>query len=351
MTWKTIVAAAFVAVICVAGAKADDASWLADRQSAFAKWRATHANADERIARLKRETAELVAHRRLVSAKTDKTVIHRVKGAVTTIWDAPEAPRMAVIPAGSFLMGSPSTEPNRQDREGPRHRVTINYAFSLGINDVPRDEFAAFVADTNRPDPENCHVWDESTGQFVAAKGASWRNPGFAQTGSDPAVCVGWSEGRDYAAWLSRKTGKHYRLPSEAEWEYAARAGTTTVRYWGDGISRDDANYGADEGYRPWAEGRDRWLFTSPSGSFPPNAFGLYDMFGNGWQRVDDCVNPSYIGAPTDGSAWLVGDCAVRVGKGGSFASPPGDLRAAFRGRDGMTDHWSNGVFRVARDL
>ncbi|MGA7674674.1 MAG: formylglycine-generating enzyme family protein [Rhizomicrobium sp.] len=334
------------AVLTLGAARAD---WLSVRQDEFAAWQKAHPNVDAEIAALKVKSERLVARHPMKNAESPP-VIFRVRGAITELWDAPEAPRMIVIPAGEYTMGSPGTEPGRNANEGPQHRVRITYPLAVSTFIITRDEFAAFAVDTKRPDPETGKVLDP-TGKWNDVKGASWHNPGFPQTGTDPASYLGWQDAQDYVVWLSRKTGKTYRLLSEAEWEYAARAGTTTARYWGDDISRDNANYGADHTYLPFAQGRDRWLYTSPAGSFPPNAFGLYDMLGNGWERLEDCWNPDYIGAPTDGSPRLTGDCDLRAGRGGSWATPPSDVRVAFRGRDGKSNHYANGVFRVARQL
>jgi formylglycine-generating enzyme required for sulfatase activity len=205
------------------------------------------------------------------------------------------------------------------------------------------------------------------------AKASSWQDLGFDQTDRDPVVCVTWNDARDYAAWLSGRTHKAYRLLSEAEWEYAARAGTTTAFYWGAGNSHDHANHGTEECCGGLAAGRDRWIKTSPSDAFPPNGFGLFDMSGNVLQWVEDCFSPNYAGLPTDGSAFTTprtieatGDlkdlngsstCAYRVVRGGdwgdqarwvrtaarSFAPPPGP------GPD-LSAYRSGGVgFRVAR--
>jgi formylglycine-generating enzyme required for sulfatase activity len=290
-------------------------TWLASRQSEFKVWQAAHPGG--------------VAAKRL--------------------WDAPEAPRMTIVPAGEFIMGSAEGEPDRRQEEGPQHRVRIAHPFAVGTYQVTRDEYAAFVADTNHPDPESCYARDAS-GNAGELKGANWHNPGFAQSERDPAVCVSWEDARDYVTWLSQKTGKTYRLLSEAEFEYAARAGTQTVRYWGNGIGRGNANYG-DDSDKPFAQGLDRWEYTSPGGSFPPNAFGLYDMQGNAWQRLDDCWNPTFDGAPADGSSWQTGDCTRRTGHGGGFDSQPSYLRSAFRGSVPGNSHHADGGFRVARDL
>ena len=242
----------------------------------------------------------------------------------TAFRDCPECPEMVVVPAGSFLMGSPSHEAGRDDDEGPRHRVTIARPFAVGKYEVTFAEWDACVADGgcggDRPD-------DEGWGR-----------------GRRPVVNVSWDDAKAYVRWLNRKTGKQYRLPSEAEWEYAARAGTTTRYNWGDDIGRNRAN--CDGCGSRWDRKQ-----TAPAGSFPANVFGLHDVHGNVWEWVEDCRNVNYQGAPSDGSARMSGDCSSRVLRGGSWFNEPRYLRSALRGR-GRTGNRSYGLgFRVARTL
>ena len=232
-----------------------------------------------------------------------------------TLRDCPGCAEMVVLPAGTFMMGSPATEPDRDPSEGPQRQVRIK-SFALAKFDVTRGQWQAFVDATNRPTAFGCE-W-AGLPRDQSAK-ASWRNLGFAQTDDHPVVCVSWNDAQAYVAWLSKQTGKHYRLPSEAEWEYAARAGSTTTYPWGDTASHDRANYGADDCCSSLASGKDRWLYTSPVGSFAPNAFGLYDMIGDAWQWVQDCYADSYAGAPVDGAAVEQPDCRFRVLRGGTW--------------------------------
>jgi serine/threonine-protein kinase PpkA len=162
---------------------------------------------------------------------------------------------------------------------------------------------------------------------------------------------VSWGDAQAYAAWLSRRTGKPYRLPSEAEWEYAARAGSTTARPWGPELTRDRANYGAEACCAPAAVGADKWRFTSPVGAFPANRFGLYDMIGNVWQWVEDCGHDRYDGAPADGSAWVLGDCRTRMVRGGAWFQAPDSERSAARAADDAGFRIADIGFRVARSL
>jgi formylglycine-generating enzyme required for sulfatase activity len=269
----------------------------------------------------------------------------------------PKCPEMVVVPAGSFMMGSPSTEQGRFDNEGPQHSVQISTPFAVGKFHVTVDEFAAFVRETGYDSGSKCWTFEE--GMFEERWGRSWRNPGFAQSGSHPVVCVNWDDAKAYVAWLSRKTEKPYRLLTEAEFEYAARAGTTTRYFFGDD-EKDMCRYGngADQTAKNRIPGNELWGFfpcndgyayTSPVGSFLPNAFGLYDMHGNAWEWLEDCRHEDYNGAPSDGSARTAGDC--RVIRGGSWSDYPGFLRAAFRLGDTTGYRQDNYGFRLGRTL
>jgi formylglycine-generating enzyme required for sulfatase activity len=234
---------------------------------------------------------------------------------------------MIVIPAGRFTMGSPTTEQGRYDDEGPQHEVTIAKPFAVSKFDV------TFVD------------WD------ACFKVGGCRNAADSEMGRDtkPVINVTWEEAQTYVAWLPKMTGQPYRLLTEAEWEYAARAGSTTAYYWGDQIGVGNAN--CDGCGTQWAKQ------TLPVGSFKPNAFGLYDMAGNVWQWVQDCYNGNYNGAPTDGSAWASGDCSRPVVRGGSWGDPPQYLRSAYRvGNPGVNRYFVTGRddilgFRVGRTL
>ncbi len=262
--------------------------------------------------------------------------------AADQIQDAPYAPKLTVLAAGDFMMGSSATEPYRSASEGPQHLVHIGYSLAVGTNDVTRAEYGAFVADTGYAPKDNdgCYIWSGKA--FDKSATAGWNRPGFDQTDTDPVVCVSWNDANAYAAWLSRKTGHTYRLLSEAEWEYAARGGTTTAYYWGDKAERGhaDCNLCSWEGKR-----------TAPSGSFPPNPFGLNDMAGNAWQWIADCYQDSYANAPTNGAPSLTGDCDYRVLRGGSWYGKIRFSRSANRDRDIGAGRYSTDGFRVARTL
>ena len=261
-----------------------------------------------------------------------------------------DCPEMVVVPAGSFMMGSPAYEDGRQDDEGPQqHRVTITEPFAIGRFEVTRGEFRRFVDATGHSMGGSCWTWEYD--EWVNRAGRGWHGPSFYQSERDPGVCVDWDDAKAYVAWLSRKTGERYRLLSEAEWEYAARAGTTGPFHTGTTISTDQANYDGNHTYGAGSEGVYREK-TVPVGSFAPNAFGLYDMHGNVWEWVEDCWHDSYSGAPMDGRArTLGGSCDRRVLRGGSWYSNPEDLRAANRYVYTIGVRSNNLGFRLARTL
>lgn len=269
-------------------------------------------------------------------------------------------------------MGAPEDEPGRYPEEGPVRRVQVS-RFAMAKYDVTRGQWAAFAAATKRPLVTGCRWTARTEGSEPDPQG-SWNNLGFEQTEDDPVVCVSWQDAQDYVRWLSTATRQAYRLPSEAEWEYAARAGAQTAYPWGTRADRDHANYGTEDCCAGYASGKDRWIYTSPSGSFPPNAFGLYDMQGNALQWVQDCFLPNYAGQPYDAAAReksvilkVEGDladlngtesCSYRMLRGGSWGDPPNQIRSAFRnfgpppGSGTLSDYRSAGVgFRVARSL
>jgi formylglycine-generating enzyme required for sulfatase activity len=241
---------------------------------------------------------------------------------------------MVVVPAGTFTMGAPSSEPLWMNNEQPQRQVNINQPFAIGKYEVTFDEWDACVADGGcggyRPP-------DQSWGR-----------------GKHPVINVSWEDAKAYAAWLSKKTGQQYRLPTEAEWEYAARAGTTTPFWWGSSISTTQANYDGGSGYGRGEAYRtpsgERRGMTVPVDSFAPNAWGLYQVHGNASEWVEDCYNDSYEGAPTDGSAWISGDCESRVLRSGSWDFWPQLARSAARSSSIATNREGAG-FRVVRSV
>ena len=267
--------------------------------------------------------------------------------------DCPECPELVVVPAGSFMMGSPESEAGRLDDEGPVHRVTLAAPFAVGVHEVTRGEFARFVSATGYRAGDSCWTYEDD--EWAERSGRNWRSPGFLQGDDHPVACVSWNDARAYVGWLSGETGASYRLLSESEWEYAARSGTRTARYWGESAT-DQCRYanGADArtdfGWRTGCD--DGYSRTAPVGLFSANGFGLHDMAGNVWEWVEDCWNGSYAGAPTDRSAWESGDCSRRVLRGGSWGSSPWALRSADRSwyLTGLRSSYDVG-FRVARTL
>jgi formylglycine-generating enzyme required for sulfatase activity len=235
-----------------------------------------------------------------------------------------EGPPMAVIPAGRFLMGSPPDELDRWDNEGPQHEVIFAQPFALGVYAVTFDDYDRFCERTMRGKPPD----------------ADW---GRAKR---PVIISSWDDAEDYCRWLTDQTGRAYRLPSEAEWEYACRAGTTTPFYFGERITPEQANFDGNATYNGSARGKYRGK-TVEVGSFPPNAFGLYDMHGNVWEWCQDRWHNNYEGAPDDGSAWESRGHPARVLRGGSWSRDPGGCRAADR-RDGASGKRRSSIgFRV----
>ena len=234
-----------------------------------------------------------------------------------TFRDCPDCAELVVAPSGAFEMGS-AVKPAEQ----PGHHVTIARNFAIARRETTFAE------------------WD----RCVAAGGCAYTPPdrGWGR-GDRPVTNVSWDDAKEFVAWLSQTTGKPYRLPTEAEWEYAARGGSTSPYWWGEDVGAARAQC-ADCGDRDPGK-------TAPAGSFRPNAFGLYDTAGNAAEWVEDCWNSSYRGAPADGSAWTSGDCSLRVLRGGSFADKAVSVRSAARFRyDEDVRYYANG-FRVARDL
>jgi formylglycine-generating enzyme required for sulfatase activity len=265
-----------------------------------------------------------------------------------------ECPVMVGIPAGTFRMGSPAREAGRFDSEGPQHDVAIK-AFALGKYDVTSEEFLAFLKATGyQPKPCNpmLNMGWESPGRDRAYAPYHGVMPHW------PAVCLDWHDAEKYLDWLNTKVRQErpataraaspYRLPTEGEWEYAARAGTKTARWWGDAIGTGNANCNGCGSQ--W----DNRLFADVD-SFAPNPFGLYGVLGNAWQWTADCWHPNYLHAPQDGSAWNDGDCSKHVISGGSWHNLPVFVRSAARIGSGgdIVDSDYSGLagFRVARDL
>ena len=271
--------------------------------------------------------------RRLQAMRKKYPLLTATSPAGTAVRECAECPKMVVVPPGRFRMGDLSGAGGSDEK--PVHDVTIASPFAVGKYEVTFAE------------------WDAC----VAAAGCTHRpaDKGWGR-GTRPVINVSWDDTQAYVRWLSRETGKPYRLLSEAEWEYVARAGTTTKYWWGNEADHAHANYGKDECCGGAVAGADRWEYTSPVGSFAANAFGLFDTAGNVWEWVADCWHDSYQGAPSDGSAWAWRNCDSHVWRGGSWFSGPWFIRSAnrsalrFRVVFGIIRDYDYG-FRVARTL
>jgi len=273
--------------------------------------------------------------------------------------DCPDCPEMIRIPAGEFTMGAEDGEPGRP--EGPPRRVAIARDFALARYETTHAQFERFVAATGHRTTSGCRIWAGSEWRNVGQ--ADWRDPGYGRSPQpdEPVGCVSWNDAQAYAAWLSAVTGARYRLPSEAEWEYAARAGTATPWFWGD--DPDDACRHANvydltaakELTFPWEPARceDGAVRVAPVGRFAPNGFGLHDMLGNVWEWTADCYVVPYPAEPDDGSPVqsAAQACERRSVRGGSWITRISRNRVTFRGRDPADAVLSYFGFRVARDL
>ena len=259
-----------------------------------------------------------------------------------TFRDCAHCPEMVVIPSGTFNMGSPTGEAGRQSDEGPQHRVNIR-SIAVSKHEITFDQWSACVVGggcTSNPNPDD----------------GGWGR------GDMPVINVSWNDVKSYVTWMNgRVGGNRYRLLSEAEWEFAARAGSTSQYFWGDvpGAGCAFAN-GTDQTTLWRTPQTGRWTisqcddgasFTAKVGTYRANAFGLFDMTGNVWEWTQDCYHPSYTGAPTDGSAWTIGNCSLRINRGGSWLNAPPFLRSAFRGRGDPSFSSALLGFRLARTL
>jgi formylglycine-generating enzyme required for sulfatase activity len=236
-----------------------------------------------------------------------------------TFRECSRCPQMTVVPKGSFLMGSPPTEIGSYS-EGPQHVVTIAERFAVDPYALTFDEWDACVADggCRRYSPSD-HGWGRA---------------------NRPVINISWQDALAYVNWVSKKTGRQYRMLSEAEWEYAARAGTHTAYWFGNSVTATDANYKATSQKQ-----------TVTVDSYAPNLWGLFQVNGNVYEWVADCWHETYTGAPADGSAWITGDCRSRVVRGGSWSSGAGDLRSASRGAGDVNARSDNTGFRIGRSL
>lgn len=282
--------------------------------------------------------------------------------------DCAACPELAVVPPGQFAMGSAPDAAELDPATGETPAVALSFTrpFLISRREITVGEFRRYVEATGAAPSPGCRVW--LGGQWVQERDRGWQDPAFALPPRDdePVVCVNWDDARAYAGWLSEQSGKRYRLPSEAEWEYAARGGTSYPRYWGERDSREDlvlslacdyANVydsSAVDALRfpfPNARCSDRATALAPTAQYKPNAFGIYDIIGNAREWVMDCYTASYLGRPEDGRAWTwQGGCERKVVRGGSWASRPRDARAPARAALPGAHRQSDLGFRVARD-
>lgn len=272
-------------------------------------------------------------------------------------------PEMVVIPSGEFIMGGSS------EYEKPKHKVFIR-SFKMSKYETTVKEFRQFVKATNHKTKENCWVWQEVTSEHswgINMHKGGWETAKYAPSDDHPVMCVTWEDANSYAKWLSEKTNKAYRLPSEAEWEYAARAGTTTNYYFGNEASKlceygnvldQSGSHALKRDYKVYREGvacNDDAEYTSAVGKYKPNAYGLYDMIGNVGEYVLDCEHTNYKGAPADGSAWVDGCNKERpmiIRRGGAYGADATAVRSANRAHAGRTNPSSLGEgFRLVEDI
>jgi formylglycine-generating enzyme required for sulfatase activity len=256
-----------------------------------------------------------------------------VKGP-QTFRDCPDCPEMVVVPAGSFVMGSPTSEPDHEKDEGPQHDVAIARDFAMGKFEVTRKQYEDFLTATGYDVGNVCSQWT-GTG-FKPSQGSTVLAPGIDQSTDHPATCVSWRDAKAFATWLSKRTGFTYRLLTEAEWEYAARAGSSNAFATGQILDASSVNFNSTG--------------TQPVGHYAANNFGLHDMQGNVWEWTEDCYATSYAQAPDDGSAFVTPNCE-RTYRGGAWANTAKDMRFATRGTNDADKRANIFGIRVARDL
>ena len=294
--------------------------------------------------------------------------------------DCDQCSEMVVLPAGQFMMGATDDDTKggdeqdkliSQESETPRHLVHVK-SFALAKFDVTREQFALFAMFT-RFESKGCQIYANTPPDYIKIFGkknwfspayANWERPGFNQTELDPVVCVSWNDAQQYIAWLNstvgKETGHHYRLPTEAEWEYAARAGTDTPNYWGGVGSPSQCKYANAKDLSakdinpeyPYANCDDGYRNTSPVGSFLPNAWGLYDMLGDVEQWTQDCWHENYADSLATGPALGPGNCSNReLRGGGGWIGPPFGTRTSLR-EIAVPDYRKSQIgFRLAADI
>lgn len=287
--------------------------------------------------------------------------------------DCADCPELVIVAPGTITLGSTEAETIDEKvpadyaaRERPLTTLTLKYPVAVARHETTVGEFKAFVADTKFQIEDGCATWKFPEGTYAEDSKLSWRNPGFPQTDRDPVICIPWDAAVAYADWVSKKGWFYYRLLSDAEWEFATRAGSTATRPWADTTADrgrtkacDQANVydlaaarklGGEKTTDDHFMCSDPFTRTAPVGSFPPNAFGLFDMLGNASEWVADCYNPTWEGLSPLGTARMKGNCTQHMTRGGSWIGKPWTLRSAERGRAYTESRNTPLGFRIARD-
>ena len=325
--------------------------------------------------RLQSITNLLFAGLGLIATQANAADAAAGKKAGDTFQDCPECQTMVVVPAGAFKMGSTPEERAREgvpasfgDHEAPVRDITIAKPFAIATTETTRAQWARFVKATNRPLPTECADYNAEDDSWAGTPGkvVNWQNPGITQTDEHPAICIGLQDATAYAEWMSKTTGHRYRVPSEAEWEYAARGGTSTARPWGDSVTpicnktqiMTTATYIAIGNADSWTDEllcSSALSWTVPVGSYDANPYGIHDMLGNVWEWVADCAADDHSTLPADGTAQTAangGNCEHRLTKGGAFHSRVWLARPATRGggQGGNNRPLASGI-RILREL
>jgi sulfatase modifying factor 1 len=284
-------------------------------------------------------------------------------GAGDILSDCDHCPDLVVVPPGQFRMGTPlGVDVDNETGEQPPIQMTIPNAFALGRTEVSRAEFDVFARATGFEPTILCRVWNDKLQRYDDDPARTWKTPGVPERPKPehPVSCVSWQDAKLYVAWLAADTGLPYRLPTEAEWEYAARAGSDALYPWGDSAHQGCRwvnAYDLDSRERyplAWTHMacRDGFAGVAPVGALEPNAFGLHDMLGNVWEFAEDCATKSHVGRPQDGRAWVwQGGCARIIQRGGGWMTSVARIRPGYHGDANATHRFDFGGFRVARDL